>query len=915
MTDMSVGNCVASPICTKVIPIYPVRYAVMPADAAGYRYGKGSNLDTQFPDLPETNYCLRNLRDETYVYIYDPASREKWFCYQYNRKGMPGFQTMRIDDKDASLSKSFSPPSAGIEYSVHFHKATKIYMINIDSPLTKDTMKKVEGGELRSKIMQEIDVGTWFGAYESHWQAKKEILRDPPKVKHIINSINHISWNVDFDKKFKSAWSENTADTKSPQDAISSVVKKAGVMEGAFVALYDAVGIASELSHLVNFEVDKIKKDSEFTARKQWVSETIDNLTKVAADRAYSEGGADAVSHSLTSAASYNGATGGAVLRAQEKIRKAKEYAKAGAIKDYNKTNRIHERKKFIAELPNKRQEILNQIQLAGKPHVTFIKYKGNGSFINTMLAYDTKDDNGYLAYQGALARSVDGLIVTTEGSQYIAGMLPSSGPTELFKQALEGHPSINTYVEMAANIKGAADAVVEAKVKALEALPIQPSQASKYLALITTTALIQNNTFGEFKEFIQSKYSVLFEVAEGNPVNKGTFKTSELPQLLYKATTSSTSLHNFKPTSQLTETTELYYLGQTKNPFVQVDLTPQQLKTYHKLNYWHNATVSLSGLGTAIAAYNVVKTLSEYKDEDKSALVTSLSLATNLMGGAAATYQLKQTVFTRRAALTTNATIHSTADKTAFMAGRAALGFAAAASLTAAVNSTIKAFKSETTSSKALYFTSATAHGTVATVGFYHLMASSKNPAIKSAGKALGGVILRRAGVLLGPKAALALLAIELIAFSLEKWAEAQDKSKEHKWIEQSIWGTETNKTWTYKKERYEILRLFIKPKVTYDATRTSGYENVTVILPGYQPQVSHVEVRKSGKLIKKDAWDNDIKPTIKDEQGSRILEYKRIDYLGVVSVEYWPNRFADPETSYKADTNWYFDPPMAQD
>ncbi len=86
-----------------------------------------------------------------------------------------------------------------------------------------------------------------------------------------------------------------------------------------------------------------------------------------------------------------------------------------------------------------------------------------------------------------------------------------------------------------------------------------------------------------------------------------------------------------------------------------------------------------------------------------------------------------------------------------------------------------------------------------------------------------------------------------------------------------------------------------------------------MTVVLPGYQPQVSYVEVRKSGKLIKQDAWENDIKPEIKDGHGMRILEYKRIDYLGVVSVEYWPNKFADPETSYKADTNWFFDPPKA--
>ncbi len=639
---------------------------------------------------------------------------------------------MRIDDNNGTIERTGYTPTACIEHSLQFHKATKIYMITIDSPLTKDTMTKVESGELKTKIMQEIDVGTWFDAYESHWQSTKKILTTPPNVKHLMDNVNHASWNIDYDKKVKNEWSEHPITTINPSDAISSAIANSRVLSGAFVALYDAVGIASELSHLVNYEVQQIEANSKDTARKQWVSDTIDNLTKVAGSRAYDEAGADAVSHAIVKSGGY----GPPVLRAQETIRKSKQYAKDQASNDYNKSNRIHERKQFIAELPKKRQEILDQIQQAGKPHVTFIKYKGDGCFINTMLAYDTKDDNGYLAYQGALARSMDGLIVTTEGSQHIASMLPSSGPTDLFQQALEGHPSINTYVEMAANVKGAAETVIEAKLMALEAMPIQATQASKYLSLIATTALIQNNSFGEFEAFIQSKYRLLFEVAEGNPISKGTFKTSELPQLLYKATTSSTSLHNFKPTGQVVETVELYYMGQTNNPFTQVDLTPEQIKAQHKLNFWHNTKIGLSGLGTALAAFNVTKTLSEFKDEDKSALVTSLSLAANLMGGTAATYQAKQAVFTKRAALATDGAIRASSDKIAFKAERAALGFVAAAALTAAINSAIKTFKSNTTSSRILHGSTIFAHTTLATVGFYHLMASSKNPAVRNAGE-----------------------------------------------------------------------------------------------------------------------------------------------------------------------------------
>ncbi len=79
MSDLNVGNCIAAPTCTKVIPIYPVRYAVMPVEKSDFRMVSVAHRIwmANFLHLPETAYCLRNLRDETYVYIYDPNAREK----------------------------------------------------------------------------------------------------------------------------------------------------------------------------------------------------------------------------------------------------------------------------------------------------------------------------------------------------------------------------------------------------------------------------------------------------------------------------------------------------------------------------------------------------------------------------------------------------------------------------------------------------------------------------------------------------------------------------------------------------------------------------------------------------------------------------------------------------------------------
>ena len=237
----------------------------------------------------------------------------------------------------------------------------------------------------------------------------------------------------------------------------------------------------------------------------------------------------------------------------------------------------------------------------------------------------------------------------------------------------------------------------------------------------------------------------------------------------------------------------------------------------------------------------------------------------------------------------------------------------AIAASITSAVTVFLKLRNSNSNSSKVLYAGSVFTHLTAAGLGTYQLLATSKSANLTSMATKLGRVISKtmpfRAASLLGPKGILIMLAVEAIAYALEKWAEANERDKELDWIEQSIWGTKPNPQWTWEKERYQILKMFMKPKVDYSADRLMGREDVTVILPGYQPQVSDFEVYKGEERLTKDKYGSVLKPTTKDRYGSRIIKYERVKYWGVVSVIYWPNRFADPETYYKADTNWIWD------
>jgi len=960
MTDLNVGKCVANPTCTKVFPIYPLRYAVMPYDKPFFLYNtmKGSTLDGSFPKLDNTAYCLRNLRDEGFIYTYDPNAKksEQWICYQYNgnaenKANVPGFYKLNINQKDGSLEATGRSGHVCIQIPMNDHKLDKVYMMYIDSPLTLATLKKLEaGGDFRNKSMQEVNVGAWIEAQKAQWKADGSYIRKPPEsVKHGIIPRDLLFWNKDYDKKLNMKWSENpNLDDKkiNLSNALSGISKLDIHGDGMAFALYDAVGIASELSQLVNFEIAKIKQHSDEVARKEWISNVIDKLTHTAGKNAYNE-----TQYNSAGIAELNG-YGGAVLREQENKRRVKAAAEKSVIEDYNEANQFKERQKFKKSLPDIRKNLHNQIQIAGEPHYQWIVYTGTGSFTNALLAYDVLDVTGFQAYQGAVARSVDGLLATTKGTKYLSDLLPASGPTGIMKLALQGHPDIAKHLnasktadantqDSAASIKSTeksktldtidersgimkiANATVDGKLKLLAELSLQPTHASRHLSLIITTVLIQENRYGTMSKFVRSVYRLLLEVAEGNAVNKVSLSVNHFTSLMYKATTGVESVHPFKPLGKYTSKTTFFFLNQSDNPFNQVDMTPTpaQHMAQKRLNFWHNAKIGLSGLGTAFSAFNIANAYKDFKDKDKNALTTSLSLAGSLLVGGASVLTVGQVVYAKRANLTKTQTTSQAAKATSDTLERYALGLAIVASITAAITTFVKAQNSNSTTSKNLYRAATFTHLSAGSLAFYQLMAKSNNEMMKKGAtyiskKAALRFGAARAAYLLGPGVAIALIAIEAIAFLLEALGAYFEKKKEIYWIEQTIWGIKPNKQWTVDKEKYELHKLFKKPKAslkpTIDTsiTPTSNREDVEVVLPGFVPQVSHVEIRKSGQLLGKDIttdqWGNKLVPIIKDKNGTRTITYKNIKYFGKVSVQFWPNRFADPEMYYKTDTDW---------
>jgi len=942
----SVGSAIAPPTCTKVIPIYPVRYAVMPDSKPGYNY-TSTNLKSDFPELADTSYCIRNLRDEGFVYVYDPKAKEKeqWSCYQYNYNAgslwtTPGFYKLKINKNDGAVEPTGSKAVECISHCIHNNKPEKIYMAYVDSPLTKTIMKEVENGTLKNKIMQEIDVGTWLKTYEDELKKNKKLPeKTPPKFKNVINIKELTEWNKDYDKNSNMQWSENSATNKIVLANVKSKMLNLSKTGGMAVVLYDAVGIASELSQLVNFEVNKVKAHSESSARKEWVSTTIVNLTKSAGNRTYDSTKGfyqdrerlDQLGKNIIAAGgSINNNRSHKMLR--EKIRAVKLNEKGNTIATYDKAHHKKKRETFIANLPKQREEIDKQIKAAGKPHLTWIEYSNkDGCFSYALLAYDVKVKIGFHAYQRAITRSVDGLLVTKDGREFIAKLLPAEGPVGMFEKALKGHPDIISYLSK--NKSANKEFNVIEKMVQLSKLSIQPTQASIHLSLIVTTALFQHKRFTDYKQFFESEYRLMLEIAEGNAVGKKEFNTEELPNLMMNAispqtgsVSASTFKFSIKVSSHMAKTFTLYNLGESKNPYIHRFGLPKPDEV-NKITTANNSNVTISGLATVLSALNIFLTLKDFKDEDKNVLVTSLSVANGILSGASATASTFEAVFSRRAALTKRVRVHFDASETRANFERIALRFAVAASLTSVVKGFFKAYNSDSTSQTVLYSGSLITHSAVAGQAFYKLMSKSNHAFGIRATATIGGVIGKGASrVLLGPQAALIMLGVEALAFALDKWADSQEKSKELRWIEQSIWGIKPNKQWDAKKEEYEISRLFMSPKVNYEYVRNvfsfkNGYENATITLPGFKPQVSHVEIIKGRKrqpgsraltktgIIPAPGYGtgiHDVVPTIIDTNGARIYKYEKVNPIGNYYVEYWPNKFADPNTVYRATSAW---------
>jgi len=143
------GSAKTAHNCTKVIPFYPLRYAVQPHEGGGLAYNH-ANLEKGFPALKGMRYVLRGLRDDDgFLYIYAPDNREQIICFVYTSpdNGATGSQRRPAQFQRLSLNQKFEPEElAGKSLSFPYipaydHDPEQVVIWFADTMQTSDKLK------------------------------------------------------------------------------------------------------------------------------------------------------------------------------------------------------------------------------------------------------------------------------------------------------------------------------------------------------------------------------------------------------------------------------------------------------------------------------------------------------------------------------------------------------------------------------------------------------------------------------------------------------------------------------------------------------------------------------------------------------------------------------------------------------
>ncbi|CAB3917773.1 hypothetical protein LMG26686_05369 [Achromobacter mucicolens] len=928
-TLRELNNCTASDSaesprqCNKVIPFYPLRYALAPAEKAGYAYTH-KNLERGFPVLASSQYVLRSLRDDDgFLYILDPDNREQILCFVYRspdgetnggKRRPASFQRLQLDEafRATGLVGELLP----FPYIPAYHHDPKIVTIWFaDTLLSARKLAAIHDGSTAAlgTFGTSVYLTPWLTAFAQDLNPEQA-----PEVPHTLRLEDIADQNPIGLDGATVLWSEYADGVIPPSVAAMRMAQGPGSARLA-VVLHDPVGMASELNHRIDGVLQQWSTYNEHAARLRWVSDAIEALgNNVAREAELQTLSNDAVGSALPP-----GVTGGAANAAR-----ARAYEKGLAAKRKLFMESVDEkaRAEFLkndAPTVGRYQEWLNaaaaDLLACGASH------SGPGDLTTAIRnLYDWKDAGNFVAGRAAVVRTLFGLTCCGAGTQQLALQLTSDGPIEgsLLGLALTGHPQITAWAAARKILETTTDQIADHALKDLNALvgEIRPDAASRQLTSLVMLALIKTRAPVTAEGLWASRYVAMFEIAEGHLVVPEKIAARDVPQLLRREA-NLTGQIDFRMSAVPSGGNEhitvmrLNVLSKVANPAPVRELAPGLAA---RLSLWHQTRLGLGGLNLLASVPNTVSALSQFTVLDQSALVNSLNVTGNLLGIAGAGKGLSAAVLNRQrdlAALSGKAAEAESMKRLAHRADRMAIKFVAIASLVTALKDAIALARQGHHQSK-VTAAGITIQVAAAVFGFSHLHAKLWREGLSRTGQkaglyivgraALPGIVGRTAIWFAGAPAALTVTALQ-VAYA---WNQARaDRARIADWMRHGCLGIDPELDGATEQNGY--YKLFLQPRI--DASyqwgnivlesvvprfgRPRAQREVAILLPGWQPQISAYTLVQHVVfgLMTENVVDDPSNVQVRNGNGYLLLDAHNL--LGNTAVRYWPNGFTQPD------------------
>ncbi|MFD4837164.1 toxin VasX [Achromobacter sp. NPDC058515] len=924
--------------CSKVIPFFPLRYAVAPAEKGGFAY-RHPNLERGFPALGSTEYVLRPLRDDDgFLYIHDPDNREQILCFVYRSPDgdTNGGQRRPAQFQRLQLDNEFRPTALVGELlafpyiPAYDHDPRSVAIWFADTLLSPAKLAAFQGNTngVRSALGTEVNLVPWLAAFKDDPSPAAS-----PPVKHTLRVEDVADQQpVGLDGK-PVVWSEYPNSGRLPTLADLSMAQGPGSARLA-VVLHDPVGLLSELNTMVASAVTDWTDYNAQSHRALWVSKVADSLLDPLYYKAYKNSyGNDTIVWGTRGTS----ATGEALLRAQREADRAGNAAR-------DKRRRFLDdkaRQEYLENDSAARDRLLKTISQKTEPLWLWWTYSGAGAWRPALDLYDANDNFGFCAMRGAIARCVLALAYHEKGSEVLAGQLLAHGPTGVFHYAMLANPVVVNYVDAPTPVKSdggnyddavlkttsmSGDQLASAAMGRLDALlkSVPPDTASQQISQVAM-GLLAKKGLAAPEKFPGSRYQRIIEVLDGS------LGKSSVPVMLDEVPGKLRDSLRIKGTMPFRRT-KLGVAVEETMPFFEAEAA--RLKDVERAEYvrglakrlslWHGLKMGASTLGIWGSMVNLSNAVKRLGQHDGNIVAKLLDVGSNAAGTVASGYGMQsamQYVARQRAILAGDNLAANAAKRVMEQADRSMIGAMAVSALAGAFKAGVDQYDARG-SVRAYIIIDGLMQFSEAAVAAAYLFGN------QFGGKYGTAALANFAKLEAGP------VGLGLIAFDILRtlWAgyveEQKSEQKITDWLAHCLWGKQPRWESTGE-ERLEFMRLYQEPRIETDMhfyeklgkaaipvigpvlVNLMPARTITVTLPGWQPQASAyalTQYKNFNGQGKEQAFGDPDKEyefgdpdKVKLVNGVGYITFETTTQIGDTVMTYWPNAFSDPEISFK--------------